>query len=452
MTFNIKYSIMYNIGRCLMKKGFTLIELLAVIVILAIIAVIAVPSILNVIEKSKESTFLRSVEGAIDSVEYYLLDNNVTGMSEEGISVDQLKAKNVDQFTGGKIITNVSGDYEAVKVSNGAYCVSGIKGDLKITSNCANFDILPAINLEATSITTNKITVKTTITNNQDIIKYEYSIDGINYTDNGTSDTIVYSNLVSGSYNIKVRVTNKLGVKNTSTITVATTNITTPIYGISTTGYATSKVVTITYPPREPGFVYSYSRDAGTTWTTVSSGVTASLTFTSNGSVIARIFDGTNYKTTSSYTVSGIDTTAPSAPTISSINNPHYDAIIATFTSSVDNESYMSSYRCIYGTTATTLTDVGTISGNTCTITPIHTHNFANTPYYFKVCGKNNAGLETCSNTYGPTTSSYCASVFYGFNENYSACVNGTRTYNKYYLSSTNSSYICYITPASEAC
>ena len=48
------------------EKGFTLIELLAVIVILAIIAVIATPLTINVINSSKEKSFINSVYGLID--------------------------------------------------------------------------------------------------------------------------------------------------------------------------------------------------------------------------------------------------------------------------------------------------------------------------------------------------------------------------------------------------
>ena len=50
------------------KKGFTLIELLAVIVILAILMVVAVPKILNVIEKSKESSAESSIKLAKDAI------------------------------------------------------------------------------------------------------------------------------------------------------------------------------------------------------------------------------------------------------------------------------------------------------------------------------------------------------------------------------------------------
>ena len=50
------------------KKGFTLIELLAVIVILALIVIIAVPKILDVIEKSKQSSAEISAKMYIDTI------------------------------------------------------------------------------------------------------------------------------------------------------------------------------------------------------------------------------------------------------------------------------------------------------------------------------------------------------------------------------------------------
>ena len=55
------------------KKGFTLIELLAVIVILAVIALIAVPIVLNIINNSKDSSYVRSAELYAHS-----LENNIS--------------------------------------------------------------------------------------------------------------------------------------------------------------------------------------------------------------------------------------------------------------------------------------------------------------------------------------------------------------------------------------
>ena len=62
-----------------MKKGFTLVELLAVIVILALVALITIPVILNVIEKSKQKTYQRSIDsygGAVNkAIAEYILDH-----------------------------------------------------------------------------------------------------------------------------------------------------------------------------------------------------------------------------------------------------------------------------------------------------------------------------------------------------------------------------------------
>ena len=62
-----------------MKKGFTLIELLAVIIVLAIVALIATPIIMNVIDDSKESANLRSVEGYAEAVRQNYFNESLGG-------------------------------------------------------------------------------------------------------------------------------------------------------------------------------------------------------------------------------------------------------------------------------------------------------------------------------------------------------------------------------------
>mgnify|MGYP004489120435 CR=1 FL=1 len=108
------------------KKGFTLIELLAVIVILAIITVIAVPKILDVIEKSKESSAESSIKLVKDAIKTQIVsgdalnesnfiknndgcylfdfDDQSTGNSEE------LKLKNKDKISGS--ITYCNGTFK----------------------------------------------------------------------------------------------------------------------------------------------------------------------------------------------------------------------------------------------------------------------------------------------------------------------------------------------------
>ena len=108
------------------KKGFTLIELLAVIVILAIITVIAVPKILDVIEKSKESSAESSIKLVKDAIKTQIVsgdalnesnfiknndgcylfdfDDQSTGNSKE------LKLKNKDKISGS--ITYCNGTFK----------------------------------------------------------------------------------------------------------------------------------------------------------------------------------------------------------------------------------------------------------------------------------------------------------------------------------------------------
>ena len=63
------------------RKGFTLIELLAVIVILSVITLITVPMITNVIEESKKKALVSSVQGILDSTDYFTM-NHETGVYE----------------------------------------------------------------------------------------------------------------------------------------------------------------------------------------------------------------------------------------------------------------------------------------------------------------------------------------------------------------------------------
>ena len=62
-----------------LKKGLTLIELLAVIVVLAIVAIIATPIITDVIDSSKESANLRSIEGYAEAVRQNYFNESLGG-------------------------------------------------------------------------------------------------------------------------------------------------------------------------------------------------------------------------------------------------------------------------------------------------------------------------------------------------------------------------------------
>ena len=168
--------------------------------------------------------------------------------------------------------------------------------------------------------TTNSIQV---IANGSDpesgVSKYEFSIDGGSYINNATSNTYTFTNVTTGSHTIKVRLTNGSGLTTEASTLVEVNEIPYPTYSVEPEGdvWATSKTVTITYPPRQAGFVYQYSTNGGSTWNTVVSGTTQTLNFTSTGSVIARVYDGTNYKTASAYSIGKIDATPPTGVSVS---------------------------------------------------------------------------------------------------------------------------------------
>ena len=158
------------------------------------------------------------------------------------------------------------------------------------------------INLSiSTSKTTNSITTVATASATSGISKYEFSKDnGATWVANGTSNTYTFNGLTHNtSYNIKVRVTSGVG-RQTSSATVATTtkSVATPTF--SETG-TTTKNVTITYLTGcGSTYTCSYSKD-GAAFVNVTSNPI--ISFSSDGSLVARITDGINTVTSSSYLV-----------------------------------------------------------------------------------------------------------------------------------------------------
>ena len=116
------------------NKGFTLIELLAVLVILAVVALIAFPVITGIIEKTKKSAALRSVEGYVEAANnaavIYDVDNNkgigitdtkhIFTSSSDTTEFSKIKAK-------GTLPTYSYIDFntKTKAVSEGHFCISG---------------------------------------------------------------------------------------------------------------------------------------------------------------------------------------------------------------------------------------------------------------------------------------------------------------------------------------
>ena len=208
---------------------------------------------------------------------------------------------------------------EFIKDSNvTARIYDGVKYHTASTLSVNKIDRMSPMNVSAVKAgsTTKSITVKANGTDGESGIgKYEFSKDnGTTWVSNGTSSTYTFTNLKSGAYQVKVRVTDKVGNATTSAaVSMSTSTVTVPTYSVSPSGdvWAKSKTVTITYPTRQTGFVYQYSVNGGSAWTTVSSGTTATYTFTANGNIIARIYDGVNYFSASSLSVTKIGENGP---------------------------------------------------------------------------------------------------------------------------------------------
>ena len=117
-----------------MKKGFTLVELIAIITLLGLIIVIVVPVTNYIIDKREKDAFKVSVYGLLTAVDEEYASNGKTfpvgGLNAKNIDID---INNKEQFTKGKI-TYRDNTYYADRISNGKYCISGTRSDLKIVS------------------------------------------------------------------------------------------------------------------------------------------------------------------------------------------------------------------------------------------------------------------------------------------------------------------------------
>lgn len=79
-----------------MKKGFTLVELIAVIIVLAIVALLATPVVIDVINDSRESANLRSIEGYARAIKQEYYNQSMDGGTP---TIDETFLSNVE--TGG---------------------------------------------------------------------------------------------------------------------------------------------------------------------------------------------------------------------------------------------------------------------------------------------------------------------------------------------------------------
>ncbi len=423
------------------RKGFTLIELLAVIVILAVIALIATPMIMDVIEKSRMGAFKDSVLSAFHQVDYYLVENELGQVPEEGLDVTKIGLQK-SQFKYGEFYQRE--ELEVVNISDGRFCAIGgmenlqvFKGECDFTTPRCELRIEgekgvgewynknPKIVMETSEALTGGLTFgigKTENYNNEvkqgnigkaeyqttettttrvycyvknvgdnrgsnyidvkidqtfpeeatfsytttsksirviasgkdqqsGITRYQFSKDnGATWSEIQQSNSYTFDNLQTGEYPIKVRVYNGTYVdsikennlyKESETKVVKTEDLVAPTYEVNPKEWTTEDVkVTIKYGNQgikllkttvnvtsnlsatRCSNVYNgtYMCDGESTknieagvWYIVDSDV--ELTYGENGSVIAQVVDGVNYKSGSSIVISNIDRINPTVST-----------------------------------------------------------------------------------------------------------------------------------------
>lgn len=69
------------------KNGFTLVELIAVIVIISIISMLAAPNIVDLMQRSKDGSFISEVDQLVSQARYMYKNNNTRPDPEEDGSV-----------------------------------------------------------------------------------------------------------------------------------------------------------------------------------------------------------------------------------------------------------------------------------------------------------------------------------------------------------------------------
>ena len=304
------------------------------------------------------------------------------------------------------------------------------------TYNVSKIDTTdPILRLGAITQTTKTITIPFTAIDTESDIDNTTCVYGETeeYGKTGTvnGNTCIISGLTAGTtYYYKLVTTNNSGLtdEKASDTASGSTGIS---YGTTQspeeTTYAQSKNVTVTYTINNvtngvryvktsvdttssiDGYACGTSTDPeacetsttksfiANTWYKVASNPV--VTFTSNGTVYARINDGASYSAASSLNIEKIDTTAPTL-TLGTISKTTTKLTIP-FTAT-DSESQISGTTCVYGT-STSYGSNGTVSESTCTISGLK----AGTTYYYKLVTTNNSGLtdEEASNTASGSTS-----------------------------------------------
>ncbi len=311
------------------RKGFTLIELLAVLVVLSVILSISVPKIMDVRYESSKKAFTNDVDElqGIAQLEYNNKKEARVYNFEDGNQTNVVNEEDKLNFKGDnpgdgyiKIYSNGDIEYELTSRDH-VFCASKEVGDRKgKIEKCKDPTIEKfTLNLNAKT-TTNSIRVTVTPKNgDSDVLinEYYYQLDdGKVISSNKASH--LYENLKAEEngklkdYVIKVKACTKNGKCEENTITVKLNPISEIGYKISPKDWSLEKTITFTYPEIKNINDQNIEKneisiDGGKTFKIYR----GSITVDKDTTIVARITDGTNTKSSISVLANKFDHTAP---------------------------------------------------------------------------------------------------------------------------------------------
>ena len=355
--------------------------------------VIPVPEIIQISQKPADTkTYPKYATERVIRITYY---NENVQSPKYYYSTD---GENWTQLTSGttKDLTFTSNGKVYAKTTDEAGNVASAS-----TYSVVNMDTTaPSASLALGTMYTDRTTLTATCNDAESgIVKYEFSKDnGSTWTSNGTNKTYTFTGLKQDTnYTFAVRCTNGSALTKTATADGKPVEITkATIKQISekpgNMPYATERVFRITYSGTNVvSPKYYYSTD-GTNWTEVTSGTTKDITFTANGKLYAKTVDPAgNTASATTFVVTNIDTTAPSASI--SIGNVKTDRATITATCS-DAESGITKYEYSKDNGTTWIANGTTASYTFTGLTQ-------NTSYTFAVRCTNGSGITKSATTSG---------------------------------------------------
>lgn len=228
---------------------------------------------------------------------------------EKWISTPELR-KNITFKTNGSLIA---------RVKNKDEYIYGSTLEIEKIDNTAPS---AALGYDKNTLTTNKINLVATCTDDESgISKYLFKLGNGNWIDNGTSNKYTFSNLNdSTSYDFSVECINGVGMTSQSTLNSTTSEIGAPTFIVSNPGkWETNKNVTISYPANYTRYEFNIIDGTATrngqeltpgTWY-IASSLKEVVNFTTEGTIVARVYDGTNLKYAVNQAITYVDPTKP---------------------------------------------------------------------------------------------------------------------------------------------